>query len=310
MFIENYTFKQISLKLQRYQIYLPRLIVVLLSLYLLNYVALLTWRLLPAPAQDQLIDISPVVSHTTNKGSQTDISKIQRLNLFGQAGKQPDKPVMSVQDAPQTNLKLTLTGVVASTQDSAGAAIIENKGQQNTYGIGDKIDGTRATVNEVFADRITINNGGSTETLMLDGLDYNKNPSIMVRASDEDENRIYDAPSANDSVQHRTLTPAVQNLRQEIAETPASFSQYISISPEQQDGKPVGYRVRPGRSPELFNAAGLQNNDIITELNGLDLTDPQQAMEAMSSLNEAESLQLTVNRDGDLLTLYLDLPSL
>ncbi|WP_416306902.1 type II secretion system protein GspC [Neptunicella sp. SCSIO 80796] len=308
MFIDNYTFKQISLQLRRYQNYLPKLLVVVISLYLLNYAAILTWRLLPAPAQDKLISFTPAVNTAGNQGNQIDMAKIQRLYLFGKPGAQDPKPVVATQDAPQTNLKLTLTGVVASTQDSAGAAIVENKGQQNTYGVGDKIDGTRVTINEVFADRITINNGGKIETLMLDGVDYNKSPSIMVQASDDNDNKIYQPNE--DSVQHLTLSPEVQNLRQEIADKPASFSEYISISPEQQDGKPVGYRVRPGRTPDLFNAAGLQNNDIITELNGLDLTDPQQAMEAMSSLNEAESLQLTVNRDGDLLTLYLDLPSL
>ena len=47
---------------------------------------------------------------------------------------------------------------------------------------------------------------------------------------------------------------------------------------------------------------------MITDINGLNLTDPQQAVEAMGELRAAQSLQITVSRDDELLTLFLDLP--
>jgi len=59
----------------------------------------------------------------------------------------------------------------------------------------------------------------------------------------------------------------------------------------------------------LFQAAGLQSGDIVTELNGLDLTDPQQSLEAMNAVRQAESIQMTIDRNGELLTIYLDLPT-
>ncbi|MBC3765862.1 type II secretion system protein GspC [Neptunicella marina] len=304
----NYNLKQLSDQLTRLEPYAPRVLVVLLAIYLLNYAAMMTWKLIPAPQQNDAIALNTPVSNSSSKGVAVNISKIKALDLFGKTSTQTtSKPIVTTTDAPETKLKLTLTGVVASTAETAGAAIVESRGQQNTYGIGDKIDGTSATVSEVYADRITIQNGGRMETLMLDGIDYNKQPTLLVGANDQPE--MLENEQDQDSIQHRTLTPRVRDLRQEIAERPATFSEYISITPAINNGGPIGYRVNPGKSPELFNEAGLKSNDIITELNGLDLTDPQQAMEALSSLNEADSLQITVNRDGELLTLYLDLPS-
>jgi len=48
---------------------------------------------------------------------------------------------------------------------------------------------------------------------------------------------------------------------------------------------------------------------VISQINGLDLTDMQQSQEALSELRNAQTLELTIIRDGSLTTLYLDLPS-
>ena len=48
--------------------------------------------------------------------------------------------------------------------------------------------------------------------------------------------------------------------------------------------------------------------DVITDINSLDLTDMQQALEAMNMLKELQSLQMSVQREDELITIYLDLP--
>jgi general secretion pathway protein C len=58
----------------------------------------------------------------------------------------------------------------------------------------------------------------------------------------------------------------------------------------------------------LFKAAGLKSGDVITDINGLDLTDMQQALEAMNMLKELQSLQMSVQREDEIITIYLDLP--
>ena len=71
-----------------------------------------------------------------------------------------------------------------------------------------------------------------------------------------------------------------------------------------------------GRLPVLItqslqqrNLEKAQGNDgAIAQINGLDLTDLQQSQEALSELRNSQTIELTIIRDGEYATIYLDLP--
>jgi general secretion pathway protein C len=212
--------------------------------------------------------------------------------------------IKEVTEAPVTRLNLTLTGVVSSSDIEAGAAIIENRNQQQTYGLGEKIDGTNATLAEVYVDRVIIKNGQSKETLMLDGVDYSK-PNQQVIAPVRDTSN---SPN-NDGEERRTLSSEAVQATRELQQAPANFTDFINITPHRPEGELLGYKVAPGKKASLFKAAGLQAGDVITNLNGLDLTDTQQSLEAMNAIRQAEFIEMTIDRNGELLTIYLDLPA-
>jgi len=69
----------------------------------------------------------------------------------------------------------------------------------------------------------------------------------------------------------------------------------------------IGFKVTPGSQPTLFNSVGLQNGDVVVQLNGLDLSDLQQSKEAITELQQAESLQLEVLRGNEYVSLDLDI---
>jgi len=291
--------------LNQHQKQLHTIVVVLLSLYLLAFAAKLVWQIIPEPQLSATPTVSraPVVSSTSGKNG-VNITKIQQLNLFGNAAAKPAEPVAEVTDAPETRLNLTLTGVVASSEQEAGTAIIENRGSQAVYGLGEKIEGTNATLQKVYNDRVIIKNGVRNETLMLDGIDYeeaNRRREMQARNRPEPEEDEYeeDAVELSDEALEATVA---------LRERPASFTDFISISPKTEEGQLIGYQVSPGKEPELFKSAGLQAGDVITQINGLDLTDLQQSQEALSELRNAQNIELTIIRDGSLTTLYLDLP--
>ncbi|WP_100642474.1 type II secretion system protein GspC [Alteromonas facilis] len=280
-------------------------VVCLLALYLLAFLAQLIWRVIPTPESINSATQPAVVTATGSTASaRVNLSRIKNLQLFGRFNPQVEvqQPTQTVTDAPETKLNLVLTGVVATTEQDAGAAIIAYRNAQQTYGIGEKIEGTNASLQEVFADRVIIRNGARNETLMLDGVDFdeaNKKRSQSATTSSTRTSTPTSRPALSDSA-----IAATQQLRSQ----PTKFTDFLSISPAQADGELLGYRVQPGKNPALFEAAGLTAGDVITEINGLDVTDPQQAREAMGELQTADSLQLTVLRDEQYLTLYLDLP--
>jgi general secretion pathway protein C len=293
--------------LNQHQKQLHTLVVVLLSLYLIAFAAKLMWQIIPEPQMSATPSVTraPVLSSASGK-SGGDISKIQQLNLFGNAAAKPKvETVVDVTDAPETRLNLTLTGVVASSEVEAGTAIIENSGSQAVYGLGEKIEGTNATLQKVYNDRVIIRNGVRNETLMLDGIDYeeaNRRREQMARMQPQPEETTDDDEDA------RELSDEALEATAAIRERPASFTDFISISPQTSEGQLIGYQVSPGQKPELFKSAGLQAGDVITQINGFDLTDLQQSQEALSELRSAQTIALTIIRDDSLTTLYLDLP--
>ena len=289
--------------LNQHQKQLHTIVVVLLSLYLIAFAAKLVWRIIPEPQLSATPTVSraPVISSPSGQNG-VNIAKIQQLNLFGNAAAKPAEPVAEVTDAPETRLNLTLTGVVASSEQEAGTAIIENRGSQAVYGLGEKIEGTNATLQKVYKDRVIIKNGVRNETLMLDGIDYdeaNRRREMQARNRPEPEELEEDTVELSDEALEATAA---------LRERPANFTDFISISPKTEEGQLIGYQVSPGKEPELFKSAGLQAGDVITQINGLDLTDLQQSQEALSELRNAQTIELTIIRDGSLTTLYLDLP--
>jgi general secretion pathway protein C len=303
MTVVNHTANQLWLQIVKNQQKINMLVVVLLAIFLLSYAAELTWRLLPQPSDNgKIANVSTGQSVAQkNSNNKLNLADIKRLNLFGDYNAEPVAEKV-VTDAPVTRLNLTLTGVVASSAKDQGAAIIENRNQQQTYGVGEKIEGTNASLKEVYADRVIIKNGQTNETLMLDGVDYNKNASQPRPAA------VSPAPASPRGPERRTLSNDAIQASRELQSKPASFTDYIAVSPHRPNGELAGYRVSPGKKPALFKAAGLKSGDVITDINGLDLTDMQQALEAMSMLKELQSLQMSVQRKDELITIYLDLP--
>lgn len=304
----NLTLNQLPVLWTKHQTHVRLVVTVLLAIYLIAYAAELTWKLFSSDEtstpQAQVTTSNAPVSQN---GSQVDINQLRALNLFGTKSAAPVVE-QRVTEAPKTRLNLTLSGVVSSDVPEAGAAIIENKGAQNTYGIGEKIDGTNAVLSEVFVDRVIIKNGARRETLMLDGVDYTKQPSTTQRSAPA-QNVAATPRSGAAAKQRNTLSDAALESTRNLRDKPANFSDFIAISPYRRDGQLMGYRVSPGKDATLFKSAGLKSGDIVTEINGLDLTDMQQSMEAMTALREAQTLQMTVNRAGEIITLYLDIPT-
>jgi general secretion pathway protein C len=216
-----------------------------------------------------------------------------------------------VSDVPETSLNLILSGLVATDDTSIAAAIIEHQGKQETYGIGDTIIGTRANLEQVLMDRVLIKQSGRLETLMLDGFDYNQ-PAKKVAQQPANKKPVNLAPNSRrsevvDQRRNKQLADTVKNVRRELSSDPAKISDYLRISPKRKSGKIVGYSLRPGKSPEFFKLAGLKNGDVAVQMNGFDLIEPAQAMQAMAEMKKARDISLLVDRQGSLTEILVSL---
>ncbi|MDG1751457.1 MAG: type II secretion system protein GspC [Thalassotalea sp.] len=286
-----------------------------ISALLLCYIAYLfaqfTWLLASENKIQQPINIE-YNSSTNSADSEIDINIISQLNLFGEYSAQKVVEVVKVQDAPETKLRLTLSGTVASDDVTIAAAIIENNGKQETYGVGDKITGTRAVLESVSTDRVLIKQSGRLETLMLDGFDYTKAQSNHItsghvnNANERTTNQRtvkplqMNMPQILDQRDNEVLSRTAMQLKNDINEDPGKITDYLKIIPKREDGDIVGYQLMPGKDPEFFQSSGLKSGDIAVQMNGLDLTIPSEAAQALQALKEEQELSLLVDRNGEM----------
>ncbi|MDX1706528.1 type II secretion system protein GspC [Pseudidiomarina sp.] len=270
--------------LWRYGLWTLTAIAALLATWLL---ARLTWQLLTPVAEPVSGPLAPARQASN---PQINVSTIAGLKLFGDAAAPTQQRIAS---APKTSLNVRLLGVSASNYPQHSAAIIERSGQQEVYAIGDQLSGSQVTVEEIYADRVILNNQGRLETLELEGIGELGPGLSLTLERGADTGRPVSAPSS---------------VVEEVAENPASILEYVSISPARDGAKIVGYRLRPGPTPELFNQAGFVSGDLAVAINGQDLTDIRTAMSMTRDLASMDSIIVTVNRDGQYIDLELTVP--
>lgn len=288
---------------------LAQLIIVLLVIYIAFISAKITWFVVPdSHASTLSVSQSQAKINNGNRQSSFDITKLQALNLFGLYSEQEVKEQLApVQDAPQTRLQLTLSGLVASDDVAMAAAIIEYQGKQETYGIGDVIIGTRANLEQVLMDRVIIKQSGRLETLMLDGFDF-KDPAMSIANTEKNKTSKHNKPQRKERepnvLDHRNnkqLSNAAKNLRSDLSKDPGKITDYLRIMPKRKGGKIVGYSLRAGKSPEFFKLSGLKAGDVAVQMNGYDLVVPSEAAQALAAMKEARDISLLIERDGSLM---------
>ncbi|KAF7767592.1 general secretion pathway protein C [Pseudoalteromonas citrea] len=278
---------------------LSRAVVLLVVMYIAYLLSQMFWLLWPQPVNQPL----PSQSSVYAAGSKTiNTQTIIGQHLFGRAdAKAQVKPEPIISDAPETTLNVRLTGIVAvSLDDGAGLAIIESQGRQSTYEVKEAIQGTRAKLSRVLPDRVILDVSGRFETLMLDGIEYSKNVAMPVAS------KANKAPSSNRKISERA-TSQLADRRDELLKEPGKLFDYIRISRAMKDGKLIGYRLSPGKDPELFREMGLKNNDLAVSINGYQLTDMKQAMSAMNELRNSSDASITVERDGQTMSVQFSL---
>jgi len=297
---------------------IAQVISVCLLVYITSVAAKITWLIIPDASQNTgnigVSNVKSIQNHSINKT--LDLSKLQSLNLFGAYNESVVETTVIVKSAPETRLQLTLSGLVASDQVGTAAAIIEYQKKQETYGIGDIIKGTRASLEQVLIDRVIIKQSGRLETLMLDGADYsqpaqsvsNKKANNKAPLQRElQKSPLRSKPNVVDQRSNKSLSRNAQLLRADLQSNPGKITDYLRISPARKEGKVVGYRLSPGKNAEFFKLSGLKSGDIAVQMNGHDLLAPLEAAQAMSALKTEPNISLLVERKNDLIEILFSI---
>jgi len=90
-----------------------------------------------------------------------------------------------------------------------------------------------------------------------------------------------------------------QTYRQKLLTTDfTKVLQDAKASPNMVDGELRGFELSRIRKDSIYEKSGLQNADIIEEINGVALTDVAQAIRLLQSLRETPEIELRIVRGG------------
>lgn len=304
----------------------------LIVLWLAHTLANLVWVLVPAPdVPDARVAPNAVSNDGGDSGGRTvDIARLSGLTIFGEAaeGDAPEElaeatdtggPAIEDQ-AVDTDLNLVLRGVMGSNDEKAARAIIAEGSSQAIYAPGDELPVPgNVTLEKVLPLRVILNNAGRYESLWLysdddwasDLASSQPVPDSPGRSWEGDDEMVNDSPSpepAGDDAgarQREDLDEAAEDVAQRVGSQ--SLSDVVSMSIHRENGQIVGYRIRPGRDRALFDSLGLEANDVVKAVNGVELTSPQRVMEIYREMGDARSASLLIERGGQELTIDIEL---
>jgi general secretion pathway protein C len=148
-----------------------------------------------------------------------------------------------------------------------------------------------AIVARIQPDRVILDRGGVLEALLL--------------PKDAAGNSSARPPSAAPSIGRRLPTPS-PSMQEVVTDNANSITEIIRPQPYMPNGEMRGYRLYPGRNREQFVAMGLKPGDLVTEINGVTLNNPGQAMELFRSLADTTQVTVMIERNGQAETLTLD----
>jgi general secretion pathway protein C len=293
---------------------LRQVLVLLLLMWALLALVRLVWALLPQAETPPLPVkvINPVAAGASDAPQRDlDIQRMRDWHLFGEAGEAPvipvEKPVVESgregieKDARETRLALKLRGVVASTRDGLGHAIIEYKSKQAVYAVEDKLPlPGRVSLAKVMPRQVILDNGGTYERLVL----------FEESELDTAVSASRPAPGNAAALDHRgrpDITAMASEYRERLYQDPQSLAEVVNVSAVRVGGSLVGYRLAPGRDSEQFEQLGFKPGDLVTGVNGIALDSPANTMKLYNAMRSAGEVVFDLKRNDQEMTLSVSL---
>ncbi len=176
-------------------------------------------------------------------------------------------------------------------------AILEdgaNKIQQ-LYRVGDRFQ--NRTLASVEWDRVLLRNGSRDEVLKI--VEPTGKAAPASAAAPAGEGGIQARGENSFQIDRGEVDRAMENMNQ-------LFTQVRAV-PHFQDGKAAGFRLFAIRQDSIFEKIGLKNGDVISKINGNELTDPARAMGLLQELRSEGHVSVELMRNRQPTTLSYDI---
>jgi general secretion pathway protein C len=275
-----------------------------------------------APVADTPAVGSSGLHHNAGLKLRASYEPIVKRDIFNLVPQENSPAPVVVEDL---HLKLLGTSLLSKTKPYA---IIEDQsGNESLYQVGEDIPDAGRLVS-VETNRAIIERGGRRVALDIPTSDIPqaepsrlgnrvaaprsipsaRGPGLRVphrspRTADDDDDSA--------KIELKKLGPGkFEASRDEVARTmqnPAQLFQQMRALPHFVNGKTDGFSISNVAPGSVFAQLGLQDGDLLTEINGQPVTNPMQAMGLMQAVHSMPAIDLVVSRNGSPTNLHLDL---
>ncbi len=223
---------------------------------------------------------------------------------------EPPPPPLEV---PATPLPLKLVGIMAGKQAQAPRfAIIESTGNppgQAVYQVGDSVQ--QVFIVDILPGCVVLDRGGGQQKLCFEkDAGSAPAPGATPRAA-----AVAPAPApqpgdAGGADIVRVDTGTWQVRREKLLENFASvgsLSSQATVTPYFVQGQQLGFRLSRLRTGGVLQQIGLQEGDVLQQVNGLDIHTPQEALQAYQQLQTESTVRLSILRNNSPTTLTYEI---
>ena len=299
------------------------MVIVLVASFLVASIvsALIGWYFMGQTGQSSIA--SDVASATFSVQPPPDIAKIAvtkilERNIFNSEGLMGDLDAASGQQMAKTQLPIKVLGIIYGGTPFNGIVMVENSQTRvvNSFMVGDQMS-PEAKLLEIQRDLILIDNQGRKEFAPLEEVELRRSTRTGggKKKSNSPETLsgsgyALEAPPENfkeegferkgsniemtSEYKNRLLTADFANVLQDA-----------KASPNMVDGVLRGWRMDRIRKNSFYEKSGMQNGDIIEEINGVALSDAGQSVKLLQSFRNESEIDIKVNRNGQRMVLNL-----
>lgn len=235
----------------------------------------------------------------------TAFNNIFTRNLFNIKGLIPDNDETGAGlKAPpvRTSLPLNLLGVIVVSDELKSVASVEDKGSNQVLAVRVNeplVSGT--SVQKIESNRVIFINRNTERR------EFIELPKDVLTATARKASKpgaaagIVNNGGGHYSIDRKEVDAALTNLNEVLTQA--------RCLPNFEAGKPSGYRcfqIVPG---SIYDKLGMQENDVITSINGQPINDPAKAFTLLTSLRDqsTRNIELTLNRGGRVMNLQYDI---
>ncbi len=248
-----------------------------------------------------------------------DIDEVVRVILEGNLFPQPEHlELASMEDdsllgyevsssgevvTPDGPLSLRLIGTVVGPPRLTYAIIDAGDEGQRLYHLQDMVLDV-AKVVRISRNEVTVDVGGTPALLRTEFDPVRSKPEVQPGAPSAASISLRGSKATAVTPRKSKQKKGKQRLTLDRREVDAAFANLprlltqARVMPHYSSGKMAGFRVVSVKSDSLFDRIGLQPQDVLKRINGMEIKDPSRFLSAFQQVKEEEIITLDLVRQG------------